>query len=169
MELLHRQETRWEMDSCFVSLCLCIVMFIDIHSSLIFRPFFTTSCSVGNSHLCHIRPPRLNNCAGNFPPAPAASLLRGHFERPNVLATIHLHLQFSMSQEPPGVEIAAVRKKIAATATRHSRQRYKILCSITSISLFCRKEKIDIFISAFSSQTFTDRTSPPRGGDGVYH
>ena len=46
VKLLQQQETRWEMDSCFVSLCLCIVMFIYIHSSLIFRPFFTTSCTI---------------------------------------------------------------------------------------------------------------------------
>ena len=36
--------------------------------------------------------------------------LRGHFERPNMLATFHLQLQLSRFQEPPRRQIGAVQK-----------------------------------------------------------
>ena len=84
-------------------------------AALIFRPFFKTSCTIGNCHFTytsatqHVAAVHLQVCQKPLR-GEIGSLLRCHFEGPNVLATIDLQLQFSRSQEPPGGETGAVQK-----------------------------------------------------------
>ena len=104
-----------EMDkrkSCFVSVYFSVFMFTcyPLSSNCYISTIFHDSHFTYTSRTQHFAAVHLQVCQKPLR-GEIGALLRGHFERPNVLAPFHLHLQLSRSHEPPPGEIGAVRGK----------------------------------------------------------